>query len=171
MAGKKNAPLKLYANITGKFTVERQLDDRITDKVRAITVDAQKERAGRAAIFLDAAADLPPTNGKKSRKEGNTTSIFRKPVRPTDQPRRPTPSVPAATLPSRVSPAPPALPQRSKEALQALRKRIVWCIAISERTSEQVVKLVGGSKNCSDAIKRDILELLEEVSRDYIILI
>ncbi len=126
-------------------------------------MDAQKERAGRAAIFVEAASDLPPPNGKKGRKEGNTTSMFRKPVRPADQPRRPTPSVPNTTPHSGAS---PALPQRSKEALQSLRKRMIWCLAVSDRTSEQVVTLVGGGKACSEAGKRDILELLDEVSRD-----
>lgn len=157
---KPNAPLKLYANVTGKFAVERQLDDRITDRVRASNLDAQSQRAGRTTIFVETPTDLPPPNNKK-KKEAAASTMFRKPVRPSDQPRRPPPTTSVAPSPGGVSPA-PSQPQRSKEALQALRNRMLRCIAISERTSEQVVKLVGGN-DCSAGTKRDILELLDEV--------
>lgn len=157
-AAKKNTPLKLYANVTGKFTVERQLDDRITDKVRASTVDAQKERAGRTTIFLETPTDLPPPSGKK-RKE---PTMFRSSLgRQPDQPRRPAPPISAAGSPGGASQT-PAPPQRNKEVLQSLRNRMIRCITAAERTSEQVVRLVGGN-DCSETTKRDILELLEEV--------
>lgn len=156
-AAKRNAPLKLYANITGKFAVERQLDDRITDKLRASAADAQNQRAGRTTIFVETPTDLPPPNGKKKK----DATMFRKPVRPTDQPRRPAPAS-AAGSSGGASPTPPQ-PQRSKEALQALRSRMIRCIAVCERTSDQVVKLVGGNDS-SASMKRDILDLLEEIA-------
>ncbi|KXN90647.1 hypothetical protein AN958_03887 [Leucoagaricus sp. SymC.cos] len=159
-AAKRNGPLKLYANVTGKFTVERQLDD-ITEKVRASAADAQSQRAGRGIIVVDTPTDLPPPNGRR-KKEAASSTMFRKPVRPADQPRRPPPASSAAASPGGASPAPPQ-PQRSKEALHALRSRMIRCIAADHRTSDQVVKLVGGN-DCSASTKRDILDLLNEVA-------
>lgn len=149
-ATKRNAPLKLYANITGKFAVERQLDDRITDKVRASAADAQNQRAGHTTIFVKTPPDLP--NGKKNK----DASMFRKLVKPT-----PATSTSTASSSSSASQVPPQ-PQRSKEALQDIRNRMIRCIAAAPRTSEQVVKLVGGNDS-SAAVKHDILDLLDEV--------
>lgn len=156
-ASKRNVPLKLYANITGKFAVERQLDDRITDKVRASAADAQNQRAGHTTIFLKTPTDLPSSNGKKNK----DATMFRKPVRPTDQPRKPAPAASTASSSSGASQV-PLQSQRSKEALQDIRNRMIRCIAAAQRTSEQVVKLVGGNDS-SAAMKRDILDLLDEV--------
>ncbi|KAF9452347.1 hypothetical protein P691DRAFT_233707 [Macrolepiota fuliginosa MF-IS2] len=88
--------------------------------------------------------------------------MFRKPVRPADQPRRPAPATSTPASSGGASPV-PALSQRSKEALQSLRNRMIRCIAVAERTSDQIVKLVGGNDR-SATIKRDILELLEEIA-------
>lgn len=158
---KPNAPLKLYANVTGRFSVERQLDDRMSGKVRNSNIDAQNQRAGRTTIFVKTPTDLPPPNGKK--KEGAT--MFRKPIRPADQPR-PAPA-PNAVASSNTA-STPQQSQRSKEALRALRNRMIPCICTSQRTSEQIVKLVGGN-NCSTAAKQDILKLLDEVRLDVVI--
>jgi len=147
-ATKRNAPLKLYANITGKFAIERQLDDRITDKVRASAADAQNQRAGHTTIFVKTPSDLP--NGKKNK----DAPMFRKSVKPT-------PATSTASSSSSALHVPPQ-PQRSKEALQDIRNRMIRCIAAAPRTSEQVVKLVGGNDS-STAVKRDILDLLDEV--------
>jgi len=147
-ATKRNVPLKLYANITGKFAIERQLDDRITDKVRASAADAQNQRAGHTTIFVKTPSDLP--NGKKNK----DASMFHKSVKPT-------PATSTASSSSSASHVPPQ-PQRSKEALQDIRNRMIRCIAAAPRTSEQVVKLVGGNDS-STAVKRDILDLLDEV--------
>jgi len=149
-ATKRNAPLKLYANITGKFAVGRQLDDRITDKVRASAADAQNQRAGHTTIFLKTPSDLPLPNGKKNK----DAPMPRKPVKPT-------PATSTASSSSGASQVPPQ-PQRSKEALQDIRNRMIRCIAAAPRTPEQVVKLVGGNDS-SAAVKRDILDLLDEV--------
>lgn len=157
-ASKRNVPLKLYANITGKFAVERQLDDRITDKVRASAADAQNQRAGHTTIFLKTPTDLPSSNGKKNK----DATMFRKPVRPTDQPRKPAPAASTASSSSGASQV-PLQSQRSKEALQDIRNRMIRCIAAAQRTSEQVVKLVGGNDS-SAAMKRDILDLLDEIA-------
>lgn len=155
---KPNAPLKLYANVTGRFSVERQLDDRMSDKVRNSNLDAQNQRAGRTTIFVKTPTDLPPPNGKK--KEGATSTMFRKPLRPADQLRRSLPATNAITSVNTTSA--PQQSQRSKEALQALRNRMIPCICTSQRTSGQIVKLVGGN-NCSTATRQDILKLLDEV--------
>lgn len=160
-AAKQMAPLKLYANVTGKFTVERELGDKVKDMLRVKTSDAAKQRDDRRTKFIDAPPTLPPSNSKK-RKEPPTSSMFRNAIRPADQAKL-NASTSSTATPARVSsPIPPR--KKTSAASATLRKRLVHCLAVSERPRDQALKLVAGGD--SDAsTRRDVLELLEEVCR------
>ncbi|KAF8159538.1 hypothetical protein B0H34DRAFT_796776 [Crassisporium funariophilum] len=160
-ATKKTAPMKLYANVIGKFAVERELDDEVRDKIRESTQDAVNQRNTRTTMFIETPPDLP-TNNKKRKKP--PASIFQKPVRPIDKPRNTPVPPPIANPPNtnRTADVPPQ-PQREREGSVPLRKRMVHCLATSERTEDQVVRLVGGS-DCSQSLRREIHDILDQVA-------
>ena len=147
-ATKQMAPLRLYANVTGKFTVERELDDRVKDKLREATIDAAKLR-DRKVVLIDNPPDIPKTNAKK-RKEAST--MFRNAIRPSDQ----------AKLIASVSSSSMPTPARPSNADDYIRKRLVHCIAISDRTRDQIIRMVGGPE-CDASLRRELLDLLEKV--------
>src|SRR6266446_5593401 len=64
LASKVNAPLKLYADITGKFTVERELNGKTESKVQQSTADAQKNKTERRIVLLDNPPALNPSATK-----------------------------------------------------------------------------------------------------------
>ncbi|KAI0744139.1 hypothetical protein C8Q80DRAFT_1185254 [Daedaleopsis nitida] len=65
---KPMAPLKLYANVIGKFMVERELGEKVQESVREATLGAEKARTERKAIYLDKPPDLSHT-GKVKKKD------------------------------------------------------------------------------------------------------
>lgn len=64
-ANKPSAPLKLYANVIGKFMVERQLGEKVQETVRDRTKQAEEARTERKTILLD----KPPTQPKASKQK------------------------------------------------------------------------------------------------------
>src|SRR5579863_8356369 len=64
LASKINAPLKLYADIAGKFTVERELNGKTESKVQQSTADAQKTKSERRIVLLDNPPALTPSATK-----------------------------------------------------------------------------------------------------------
>ncbi|KAF8973327.1 hypothetical protein BDZ97DRAFT_1780843 [Flammula alnicola] len=157
-ATKKTAPLKLYANVVGKFAVERELADELRDKIRESTQDAANQRNTRTTVFMETPPDLP-SNSRKRKEPPSSSSMFRKPLRPSDK-LKPAP-VASTTVPLNKPPAASTPGQRDDPV--PLRKRVVQCLAVSERTEEQIVKLVGGSDR-SPSIRRDVQDLLEQVA-------
>jgi RNA polymerase II elongation factor ELL len=147
-AAKQMAPLRLYANVTGKFTIERELDDRMKDRIREVTIDAAKQR-DRKVKLIDNPPDLPRANAKK-RKDAPT--MFRNAIRPSDQ----------AKLIASVSSSPTHTPPRPSNKDDSLRKRLVHCIAVSDRTQDHIVRMVGGP-DCDTSLRRELLDLLEKV--------
>jgi RNA polymerase II elongation factor ELL len=139
-ATKPMAPLKLYANITGKFTVERDLV-KIQDKIRSTTLDAEKSRKERGITMLDG----PPSNvssaqnGKKRKAPVANSTLFRKPI---PQPR-----------PSTSTAAPPSSP---------VRAAIVKALALKDRSLDDLLSLMP-AENDADKRKRKLLELLTQV--------
>ncbi|KAG5641139.1 hypothetical protein DXG03_005935 [Asterophora parasitica] len=166
-ASKPTAPLKLYANVTGKFYIEHdELDDTLKDKIRERTQDAAKQRDDRRTKFIDTLPVLSTTTKAKKRKEPATSSMFRNAIRPSDQAKlnaaassspATTPMPPPPPIPS---PIPP--PPKKKPTDAGLRKRLVHCIAIQERPRDVIVKLVAGAE-CDAARRREVLDVLEEV--------
>jgi hypothetical protein len=71
------APLKLYANVTGKFMVERELGEKVQDKVRDRTQVAEKQRTECEVQMLDSPLDLPRANGKKRKAPSTSSSLLK----------------------------------------------------------------------------------------------
>jgi len=157
-ATKKTAPLKLHANVMGKFTVERELADELRDKIRESTQDAANQRNTRTTVFIENPPDLQPNVKKK--KEG--PSMFRKPLRPADKPKA---SAPIPTLaPNRN----PSNSTQTQKALEPLRARLIQYLALGERTEEQILQNVSGTEFNSFS-GRDVRDILDNVSLSFFI--
>ncbi|KAJ7497199.1 hypothetical protein FB451DRAFT_1386497 [Mycena latifolia] len=140
-ATKPMAPLKLYANITGKFTVERDLV-KVQDKIRSTTLGAEKIRKERGITMLDA-SELPAAQtGKKRKAPTANSSMFRKPV---PQPR------PSSSTPV-LSPLPPAI-----------RTAVIKALAVKERSLDDLLRLMP-NENDAEKRKRRLLELLSQLA-------
>ena len=156
---KKTAPLKLYANVIGRFTVERELHDDVCDKLRESTQDAVNQRMTRTTQFINVPPDRQ-SNGKKRKEPPSPSSMFRKPIRQSDKLTSTSnpPMVPNRTL--------TLTAQGSKEGSMSVRTRVVHCLAIADRTEDDLVRLVGGL-DCNPLLRREIHDLLEQVSETY----
>ncbi|KIK27576.1 hypothetical protein PISMIDRAFT_8008 [Pisolithus microcarpus 441] len=157
-AAKPNAPLKLYANVIGKFMVERQLVAKVTDGVRQRTLEAKKAHSERQAILLEQPPIPTPATKHAKRKTPGSGTVIKKAVAPVDQLR--VPSTSSAPL-RKVSPLPQNPP--SSRANADVRRRLVHCLAIQPRLSDDAVRMVGGA-NISVQAREELLRLLEEVA-------
>lgn len=147
-AAKPMAPLKLYANITGKFTVERDLI-KVQDMIRSTTLNADDIRKKRGITILDTPpSDLSaPTNKRKKPTTSANSTLFRKPI---PQPR------PSTSASARApSPLPPTSPS-------PLRTAIIKALAVKERSLDELVRLAPGD-NDVEKRKRKVLEQLNQV--------
>ncbi|KAJ3502295.1 hypothetical protein NLJ89_g8958 [Agrocybe chaxingu] len=148
-------PLKLHANVIGKFAVERELAD-VRERIRESTQVATDQRNRPTTKFIDAPPDTLPPPPKK--KNPSSTTLFRNPPRPADRPK-PAPPPPTATPNNRPSSSTPT----QRDGLVPLRKRLVHCLAISEKLEDQLLKLLGASDR-SSALRTEIFELLNELA-------
>jgi RNA polymerase II elongation factor ELL len=163
-AAKPMAPLKLYANVTGKFMVERELGEKVQDKVRDRTQVAEKQRTERKVQMLDSPLDLPRANGKK-RKAPSSSSLLKQAAH-NDHLRNI--STASSVVPSRVaSPLPPSTtapssstPTTTKDS--SIRRRMIQYLAISSRSTDEVMRAIGGA-DCDSATRRSLFEYLDEV--------
>ncbi|KAG6917419.1 hypothetical protein DXG01_002504 [Tephrocybe rancida] len=148
-----SAPLKLYANVTDKLFIEHtEIGDDLKDKIREKTMEAAKQRDDRRTKYIDA-PPAPPTKVAKKKKE--PTSMFRNAIRPSDQAK-----LTASTSSTRV-PSPAPLPKKKKHADPALRSRLIRCMAVQDRTLEDIAKLLFGK----DAeVTTDVEDLLGELA-------
>lgn len=154
-ATKPMAPLRLHASVIGKFTVERELGEKVTDKVRDSTLVAEKQRTERKAIMLDTPPTLPATNGKKRKVPQASSTMFRNPIKTGND--RPTKVASSSVPPStRVTVPPPT------EEISGPRMRLIHCLAISPRFSDDVLRLVGGA-NATATYRQELLAILHEV--------
>ena len=151
-ASKKTAPLKFHATVVGKFTVERELDDDIHEKIRESTQDAVNQRANRQTILIDAPLDMPAKPKAKKKEE---PSMFRKPLRPADKPK---PAVPTPVASSSKNPS----PSPSKESL-ALRRHLVHCLAAGDKTRDQLLASINSS-TLPRPTPHDLQDVLADVS-------
>ena len=156
-ATKKNAPLKLYANVIGKFSVERELVDGLREKIRESTQDAANQRNSRTTVFIDT-PDLPSASGKK-RKEP-PVSMFRKPLRPSDKPKPAPVPVPVNKLPTVQRDAP----------ISPHRKHFLRLLALSKRTEEDIMNSLSTSERTPPS-RREIQDLLEQVGHSFYLFI
>lgn len=153
-AAKPNAPLKLYANVMGKFIVDRQLGEKVTDKVRQQTIEAKKQHSERQTIMLD--APLISAAGTKKRKAPGSGTVVKKSAQ-RDTLRTPAASTPVAR---KISPIPQTT---SSKANADIRRRLIHFLAVENRETDLAVSRVCGN-NCDDTAKANLLSILEEVA-------
>jgi RNA polymerase II elongation factor ELL len=166
LASKINAPLKLYADIAGKFTVDRELNGKAESKVHQSTADAKKSKSGGRIRLLEA----PPALNSSSNKAKSSA--------PPKKQRKPAVSAPIAATVKRVpvraknegssaargqSP-PPTLPtsQSTSPVPPAMRALMIHLLAKGSRTKEEVLTQVGGP-DASDSLRVQLNELLVTV--------
>lgn len=147
------APLKLYANVSRKFLVGRELDDKVKDKIRDRTLEAAKQRTERKAIFLEAPPTAASGSSKKRKTQPATTASKKLHER--------FPSASSAPSPS-PSPSPTRSPSKDADPTGP-RVRMIRCLVSQPRFEEEVVRLVGGP-NCAIARKEELSQLLREVT-------
>ncbi|KAJ7045416.1 hypothetical protein C8F04DRAFT_1064714 [Mycena alexandri] len=149
-ASKPMAPLKLYANITGKFTVLQTLD-KIQDKMRTTTHNADRIRKESRVIMVDEPpADLSSAQPGKKRKATTSSTMFRKAI---PQPRPST----SARAPSPLPPLPSAAPS-------PLRTAVVKALAVKERSLDELLHLSPGGDNDVEKRRRKLVELLNQIA-------
>jgi hypothetical protein len=162
-AAKPNAPLKLYANVKGKFIVDRQLGAKVTDKVRQQTMEAKKQHSERQTIMLDT-PPIPATGTKNlKRKLPGSGTVVKKSAQ-SHALRVPS----ASTAVSRkVSPRPNAsnassASNTSSKANVEIRRRLVHFLALEPRETDLAVARVCGN-NCDANARANLLSILEDV--------
>ncbi|KAI0645557.1 hypothetical protein C8Q79DRAFT_1070849 [Trametes meyenii] len=156
-AQKPMAPLKMYANVIGKFMVERQLGEKVEGTVRDRTLEAEKERKERKVQYLDAPPDLTYP-GKGKRKDAAA-------------PRRPVAvsaphSIPSSTRVSRVASPLPGTSSHangSTNEVPPTKARLIHCLAIKPRTTEAIFTMCAG-RDPTPQMKKELITLLRNVA-------
>lgn len=184
-ANKPTAPLKLYANVTGKFFVEQKLasDNAHLKKLRERTAQATEAKQETRTMMLDA----PPvtasqsTAGTSKKRKAPGTGIFRKPL-PASSSATASLGVGGSSAGGRKASPNPAAPGPSASgsgsasgsasgssapsgntASHPARPRLIHCLALAPRSADEVVRLVGGSR-CDSSTRADLLNLLSDVA-------
>ncbi|KAG1762898.1 hypothetical protein EDD22DRAFT_889486 [Suillus occidentalis] len=155
-AAKPNAPLKLYANVMGKFIVDRQLGEKVTDKVRQQTIEAKKQHAERQTIMLDAPLISAAGTKNLKRKTPGSGTVVKKGA------QRDTLRTPAASTPvsRKISP----MPQTATSKANAdIRRRLIHFLAVEDREADLTVSRVCG-RDCDAMARANLLNILEEVA-------
>lgn len=165
LASKINAPLKLYADIAGKFIVGRELNGKAESKVHQSTADAQKSKSGGRIRVLDAPPTLAATKAKSSAPSKKRKSAVSAPIAATV--RRVPHVVRAKNEGSSAargqSPPPPPPASQSSPVSPAMRAQMIHLLAKGSRTKEDVLTQVGGSK-ASEALRVQLNELLVTIA-------
>lgn len=149
---KPSAPLKLYADITGKILVERELGSRVEDRVRESTTQAAKAHKNKGIVRLNEAPPTPTTatsTTKKGKKSGSGVTVTRR-VAPQVQP-----------IKARNEGTHSASAVVSFDDHPA-RARMIRYLAIQQRTAAEAIKAVGGS-SLSESTAKELAQLLEAV--------
>ncbi|KAN0114124.1 hypothetical protein V8E52_007100 [Russula decolorans] len=165
LASKVNAPLKLYADIAGKFHVERELNGKAESKVQQSTADARKTKTERRIVLLD---NPPPHTSSTTKTKSSAPAKKRKPVV----------SAPIAATVKRVpvrvknegssaarGPSPPhSLPSsQSSPVPPAIRAQMIHLLAKGPRTKDDVLTQVGGP-DASQSLRVQLNELLVTIA-------
>jgi RNA polymerase II elongation factor ELL len=163
---KINAPLKLYADIAGKFTVERELNGKAESKVHQSTADAKKTKSERRIVLLDSPLPLAPsaTKTKSSAPPKKRKTQVSAPIAATV--RRVPHVIRAKNEGSSAArgPSPPrSLPSsQSSPVPPAIRAEMVHLLAKGPRTKEDVLIQVGGP-DAPNSLRVQLNELLVTV--------
>lgn len=162
---KPSTPLKLYANITGKILVERELDTRIEGRVRESTTQAakaQKSKGIRRIEGTPATVQSPTTSSfgtskKNGKKTGSGVTV--KPAPRTQEIKARNEGSPLARSPVTAT---------SFDDHPA-RAQMIRCLAVQSRTAAEAIKAVGGA-SISESYAKELAELLEAVRHSLTIL-
>jgi RNA polymerase II elongation factor ELL len=167
LASKINAPLKLYADIAGKFTVERELNGKTESKVQQSTADAQKTKSERRIVLLD--NPLTFTASATTKSKSSAPPKKRKPAvsAPIAATVRRVPHVIRAknegSSAARTQSPPHSLPSsQSSPVPLAMRAQMIHLLAKGPRTKEDVLSQVGGP-DASESLRVQLNELLVTV--------
>ncbi|KAF9264261.1 hypothetical protein L218DRAFT_944054 [Marasmius fiardii PR-910] len=158
-ANKLNAPLRCHANVVGKLSLtDRELDPHTEARIRNATSTAREQKDVPKTKYIDPPQDLhqPPKRKKEP--------MFRKPVKPSDQPRVP---VSSNTSTGSSHPRPSHQPSSSQSSAEivALKKQIIHYLAVneSEKSLDDVLRTVG-PEECDIVTRRRITDALGEVA-------
>ncbi|KAI0085057.1 hypothetical protein BDY19DRAFT_967795 [Irpex rosettiformis] len=163
-SNKNTAPLRFYANVVGKFMVERELGSRVESVIRDKTAAAEKQRTERKTIMLDAPPpSAPPV---KASKKKNTTTKKQNAVTSS----RTMSTASSAQASRMVSPRPPPMPAPSPRsaapsiASDSDRARLIHFLALNPRTLTEVMRSVGGIEE-DQPFRQDLIDLLKAVAQ------
>jgi len=172
-SNKAQAPLRHYASVEGKILVKRVLNDKISDRVKKSNEASVKKAKARPIQLLDA----PPAKGKAAakatKKKSVTTKVTTLHVRNASLPSNSTPSVTpvrngsTSTTPARVhSPLPSSNPKPALiEAQSLMRYRLIHFLALTPKTSAEVIRNIGGS-TCDLNTRSQISTCLSQVATE-----
>lgn len=164
LASKVNAPLKLYADIAGKFYVKRELDRKTESKVQQSTADAQKNKSERRIVLLDnpPALTSSATKAKSSASSKKRKSAVSAPIAATVK-RVPIRAKNEGSSAARGQSPPHSLPSsQSSPVPPAIRAQMIHLLAKGPRTKEDVLTQVGGP-DPSESLLVQLNELLVTV--------
>lgn len=138
-AAKPNMPLKLYANITAKSTIERELGEELSERIRGERTAAEKQKNERKVIVLDKVPAVTVTKTSVTKKSTFKTAAARKQAADHSRNLSSTSAGPAHRS---VSPLPPPPPRPQKDP--TLRGRLIHFLGLDNRTLDEIITLVGG---------------------------
>ncbi|KAL5528541.1 hypothetical protein ACEPAF_7677 [Sanghuangporus sanghuang] len=158
MPNRPNAALRLNANVVGKFTVEKVLSDRLSQRLHHATAAAVRQRAERKAIMVNTPLAVTPP-------------VAQKPAPKRKAPPKSTPkSIPTIVKSyATTSPNPTASPNGSvsialpKELATTYRQRLIHYLALGSATVQDIFKEFGGSE-IDHNTRAGILDLLHDVA-------
>lgn len=154
------APLRLMANVVGKFMVERELGTRVETAVRDRTQQAQEQKRGRKIELLDEPLPVSSTKAVPSKKSKQSA----KPQRSTpagfaqSDTHRSQSSVQSSRIASpRPSPRPSS--SSSPDDIVSTKSRVLHCVAIQPRTPDQIFAFTA----VEQSHRQEVAALISEV--------
>lgn len=158
MAARPNPPLKLNANVVGKFVVEQFMSDKAAQRAHNTSHVASKPKMENKVQMIDGPTAVTPTVQKATGTAGpkkkaaskapqHTPTIVKNYASSAPQPTQ-APSAPSVSLP--------------KDVEAHLRQRLVHDLALGAAPVPDVLKRVGGVEADQDT-RTKIIELLHEV--------
>jgi RNA polymerase II elongation factor ELL len=162
LASKVNAPLKLYADIAGKFYVKHELNGKAESKVQQSTADAQKTKTERRIVLLDNPPTLTSTKTKSSAPAKKRKPVVSAPIAATVK-RVPIRAKNEGSSAARGPSPPHSLPSSQSSPLPpAVRAQMIHLLAKGPRTKDDVLAQVGGP-DASESLRVQLNELLVTV--------
>jgi RNA polymerase II elongation factor ELL len=166
-SNKSQAPLRHYASVEGKILVKRELDDKISSKVKRSTEVSQQQAKARPIRVLN----TPPTQSKIAPKGRQKKKPPSKPVSLHVRNESLQSNGSSSTTPARVKSPLPNLVSTpratSNEAQANMRYRLVHFLALAPRASADVIQNIGGGSKSDANTKSQISTLLSEVTLKF----